>query len=169
MRRGVLLAESAAEELIKRSGSSIPFETGGILLGMLGDGEPWIVRAIEIPSATPAPRAYKLPAGVTKAAVGEARKKDPRLGYLGDWHSHPADAAASGIDIRTYLRSLWFAFRQTEQLPLLVIVRLTSSGWVLDAVAAQRWPPLLRRMGLILTGPPPPVDERSRSEQYQAE
>src|SRR5438309_6929742 len=98
MRDGVLLAELAADKLVERSGSAAPFETGGILLGILGDGKPWIVRAIEIPSGAPAPQAYELPAGVTQCAVREARIEDPRLGYLGDWHSHPADSAASGID-----------------------------------------------------------------------
>ena len=100
------LSESAAVDITTASAAAHPMETGGVLLGVYTEGErPWVVRAVTIESTNAGGARYEPPAGARPRYVDEARTIDPRLGYLGDWHSHPADAGASDTDVAT-MRSL---------------------------------------------------------------
>jgi proteasome lid subunit RPN8/RPN11 len=154
----VLMSESVLDELTKWSAAAAPNETGGILLGMLSDGRRWITTAREITSTRPRSNRYEIPARVTKRLVLEAREADSRLGYLGDWHSHPADSGPSGIDLGTYLRLLGHAIRRNETTPLLVVVRHEPEGWTLDLTTSVAWPFRPRPLDLTMTGQPsPPV------------
>ncbi len=155
MSRDVLLAETVAEQLIAWSRDAAPYETGGILLGILGDDRPWVMSAAQVPSAAPQRYAYELPTGATQPIVLLAREADPRIGYLGDWHSHPADSKASLTDLATYKRALRFARLRSEQAPLLVVVRLGPDGWVLDVMATRSWRRPPKPVAFTLTGPPP--------------
>ena len=83
MSRDVLLAETVAEQLFAWSRDAAPYETGGILLGVLGDDRPWVMSA-QVPSAAPQRYAYELPTGATQPIVLLARGTDARVGYLGD-------------------------------------------------------------------------------------
>ena len=152
----VLFAEAVADQLIAWSRAAAPNETGGILLGILGDDRPWVLCAAEVPSAAPRRYAYELPAGVTRPIVLQARDSDPRVGYLGDWHSHPADSRASLTDLATYRRVLRFAFARSEQAPLLVVVRLSPAGWVPDVMATRSWRRSPMPVTVTLTGAAPP-------------
>jgi hypothetical protein len=154
----VLFSEAAVEQLQAWAEAAAPHETGGILLGMLGDGRRWVTAVREIPSAHPKRDRYQVPANVTNGIVLEARLLDPRVGYLGDWHSHPADSGASGIDLATYLRLLRHALSRAETTPLLVVVRRDADGWQLDLTTAVAWPFRPRSLSMSLVGQPsPPV------------
>lgn len=156
MTAAALLFEDVQRQLETWSDAAYPFETGGILLGLLGDGDPWIVEAVEIPSAVPQLYAYQLPAGVTHPAVRAAQARDPRLGYLGDWHSHPLDVRASFTDLGTYMGAIRRALRLHEQPPLMVVMRKTAGSWEVDLLARTG---RLRRPSpadFVITGPPPP-------------
>lgn len=100
----ILLAESASATLRRLARSAHPNETGGILLGVRNGGRPWITQAAEIPSTDRGRSHYRLPADTTTVAVARARKTDPRLGYLGEWHSHPTDVGPSPTDRATMRR-----------------------------------------------------------------
>lgn len=155
MSKRILLSEDVAAKLIAWSDAAAPFETGGILLGILGDGRPWVVSAVQVASAAPRRYAYELPAGVTRPLVLQAQETDPRVGYLGDWHSHPADSKASPTDLETYKRALRFARLRSEQAPLLVVIRLGADGWVPDVLATRSWWRTATPVAFTLTGPPP--------------
>src|SRR3989442_1604254 len=71
-----------------------PRETGGILLGVWTEGRPWVTHACELRSPDAGPAHYVLPAGATCNLVEQMQRIDSRVGYLGDWHTHPIDAAA---------------------------------------------------------------------------
>jgi hypothetical protein len=158
MTRDVLLAETVAEQLAAWSNAAAPYETGGILLGVLGDDRPWVMSAAQVPSAAPRRSAYELPAGVTRPIVLHARETDPRVGYLGDWHSHPADSKASLTDLATYKRAVRFARLRSEQAPLLVVVRHGPEGWVPDVMATRSWWRAATPVAFMLTGPPPALE-----------
>lgn len=128
----VRIVEEVADALVRASRASSPYETGGILLGLKGDGHLWVTRAVEVPPIAPQLARYVLPAGMTHELVSRARTEDERLGYLGDWHSHPADAGASGTDLQTYGRAVRYATRRRETHPLLIVVRRTESEWILE-------------------------------------
>lgn len=143
----VLLAESASTALRRLAKRSHPKETGGILLGVRNGDRPWVTRAIEIPSIDRGRNHYRLPAGATTPAVAHAREKDPRLGYLGEWHSHPSDVGPSPTDRATMRR---LALRHPRTGLLLIVVRRRESDSWLDA--REMTFPLLHRRELTLTG-----------------
>ena len=146
--QSVLLAESAQHRLIQAAKRAHPHETGGILLGVNANGTPWITQVVEIPSDDRGRSHYRLPGGQTQAAVRAAREDDPRLGYLGEWHSHPADVGPSPTD-RATMRRLTYLL-QPRFGPVLIVARRTSGGYNLD-VRQIMFPRLCVR-GLTPTG-----------------
>jgi hypothetical protein len=81
--------------------TALPNETGGILVGCAIDGRPTITTAIEIPDPDATPRRYQISADTTAGIVAEARQRDARMGYLGDWHSHTEASDPSRLDAAT--------------------------------------------------------------------
>jgi proteasome lid subunit RPN8/RPN11 len=127
----LLVAESAERELALCAGRADPVETGGILLGVYADGRPWIVSIVEIATSERGQRHFRIPGGTTHSAVRRARATDKRLGYLGDWHSHPADSPPSAVDLNT-LRIVSFVHPRRPN-PTMIVVRKTQSSYRLDA------------------------------------
>ena len=145
------ITEEAKELLFEASAASHPLETGGIVAGVLVEGRPWITHVKEIPSQVSGHSSYMLPAGKTSPAVAALRASDPRVGYLGDWHSHPANVGASSLDLRTLRRS---SQDNDAHAPLLVVVRRDKLGsYALDVHAWARI--RSRRVHLADSGPLP--------------
>src|SRR5207249_7457050 len=97
---------------------------GYLLDGVWSDKKPWITHAIEVSGAHRRSRRYVLPEGRTHAAVAELRKVDSRIGYLGDWHSHPAPCGPSRIDRETMAK-----FTKDGHTLVLVIARCGRRGY----------------------------------------
>jgi len=128
----LLLSESAQASMIAAAANAHPNETGGILIGVhTDDGAPWVTRAIEIATDDRSHHHYKIPSGATQPTVHAARRTDPRLGYLGDWHSHPADIGPSPTDHATL--AVYSIRHPRTPNPTLVVVRNTPDGRTLDA------------------------------------
>ncbi|MGI5190356.1 Mov34/MPN/PAD-1 family protein [Promicromonospora sp. CA-289599] len=147
----LILSESAEYGMIRAAIKAHPTETGGILLGVYVDGKPWVTRAIEIPSSDRSRRHYKIPLGATHPAVYTARRDDHRLGYLGDWHTHPANVGPSPKDLATL--ALFSLKHPRAPNPTLVVVRNTADGHVLDTrriVTAAPRPCEIRLAGDLL-------------------
>jgi proteasome lid subunit RPN8/RPN11 len=127
----LLITEMARAALTAAAARAHPCETGGILIGVYADGHPWVTTAVEIDSPDSGRSHYRIPAGTTHNAVRAARARDDRLGYLGDWHTHPCDVGPSGTDLTTLgLISMRHPLRPN---PTQIIVRRTNDGYVLDA------------------------------------
>jgi hypothetical protein len=150
-----LLVENVKLQLERWSEAAYPFETGGVLLGITSEDRPWVVMAAQVPSAAPARFSYMLPAGATHFAVEKGRAVDPRVGYLGDWHSHPMDARASLTDLATYGEAFKGAVRRREEAPLMVVVRCSDEGWETDLLARSGLFRPAMPVPFTLTGPPP--------------
>lgn len=127
----MLLAESAAQVMRAAAAASHPLETGGILVGVHVRDQPWVTAAIEVPSDERGVGHYRLPGRTTRAAVIEAQRTDPRVGYLGDWHSHPHDIGPSAIDIGS-LAMMTMAHIATPNPLLIVVRRLDDRAYALD-------------------------------------
>lgn len=128
----LLLSESAQASMTAAAAKAHPNETGGILIGVHNDGgHPWVTRAIEIATNDRGHHHYKIPSGATQPSVHAARRTDPRLGYLGDWHSHPADIGPSPTDLATL--ALYSIKHPRTPNPTLIVVRNTPDGRALDA------------------------------------
>ena len=127
-----------------------PRETGGVLIGVLAWGRPWVTHAKEISPLRSSNTYFELPSGARNRAVVQLRKKDSRLGYLGDWHSHPCDVDPSGVDRATMAR---LALDGDCRYPLLFIVRRTRDKYEIDP---RQWTGAsLRRLRIIEAGPLP--------------
>jgi proteasome lid subunit RPN8/RPN11 len=120
------VTESAVRQLSDAAKASHPDETGGILLGVYAGGVPWVTRTVEIPTKERGPRRFLIPAGRTTSLVKQAREDDPRLGYLGDWHSHPADVGPSKTDLMSL--GLVSVRHPRQPNPTLVVVRRRGEG-----------------------------------------
>lgn len=134
MSRVALFTCESVKSLETYAQEAHPNEAGGVLIGVFGDGRPWVSRVIRIiPAHRPWPDRFVIPPGLTPAIVAEQRNRDCRLGYLGDWHTHPADVAASGTDRASLIRVA--ADPQAGVVhPLLVVVRLHAGAWDLDVL-----------------------------------
>ncbi|MCC6237277.1 MAG: Mov34/MPN/PAD-1 family protein [Dehalococcoidia bacterium] len=113
-----------------------PNEAGGILVGVSISARPWITHAVPIPSASASTQHYEIPDDATPAAVDELRRTDPRLGYLGDWHSHPADLPASAEDVDS-LRAITARVGARPR-PVLAIIRRRAGQHRVDFLVSEQ-------------------------------
>lgn len=102
----VWVSEAARDALMAAADAANPDETGGVLVGVVlkrgeDTGRPWVTHAVEVPSRKSDRNHYELPAGARRRVVMRLRKSDSRLGYLGDWHSHPVNVGPSPTDIES--------------------------------------------------------------------
>jgi hypothetical protein len=102
-------------------------ETGGILVGVYSRGTPLIAHALEVASQNPSRTRFQIPAGITHQLVDCVRRVDPRLGYLGEWHTHPADVRTSDVDLST-MRDIARRLRDEPVSPLLLVWHRTGPG-----------------------------------------
>jgi Prokaryotic homologs of the JAB domain len=148
-------------DLERAAADAHPKETGGILVGVHTAGlRPWIVHAVEIPSKDSGRAHYVVPARRRRQVVERLRKlHDPRLGYLGEWHSHPMDVGASSTDLES-IQAIANDRASGCQRPVLFVVRRAGGGYALDARQLDRRS--LRPLNLIAAGPLSPPETKPR-------
>lgn len=155
------LTEAARYALLRLAEQSAPLETGGILVGVVRNGDPWIVMVVEVEDPSRGRSRFMIPERVTPAAVEAARQIDARFGYIGDWHSHPADLPVSDTDKGT-LRKSAKRPRRSKQPVLLIVVRAAADGWDVEAFADAGTG--AEPLELVLTGELPPPEEKGNPE-----
>ena len=131
----VYVTEEAARAVREVAEATAPFEIGGILVGAATRDGVWISDFLAIPGRTRHHARFMISAGTTHAAVDAARRIDDRLGYIGDWHTHPADVGPSRIDFAT-LRDL--AVGPFGSRRLLGLLRRVGLGWDLGLWVLDR-------------------------------
>jgi hypothetical protein len=158
------LTESARLDLEAAAFAAHPKETGGILVGVHTRGSrPWIVHAVEIPSKHSGGGNYVLPTGQRRKEVERIRKGcDGRLGYLGEWHSHPLDVGPSATDLDS-IRDIAGDPASGCARPVLLVARRVDRGYALDAQQLDRH--TLRPLSLIAAGALLPVDAPPRKRR----
>jgi hypothetical protein len=129
-----------------------------VLAGVVAGGRPWITHVRTVRPRRDMFSFYELPGGERERAVRSLRRLDPRLGYLGDWHSHPADVGPSPTD-RESMRTIGRSGDLPR--PLLVVVRRSETIYTLDA---RQWTGrALRPLRVVAAGDLPPLNPRRRS------
>jgi hypothetical protein len=147
----VWIAEEAAATITRAAAVARPNETGGVLVGVHTHGSrPWVTHAAELRSPKATGTFYEVPIGARRKAVTRLRRRDPRLGYLGEWHVHPADLAPSSVDTETIARLAADPDAGCDR-PLLLVARRTPTGYLLDARQLSRR--TLQELQIIATGP----------------
>jgi proteasome lid subunit RPN8/RPN11 len=149
----IYLVEDASITVLDLAQAAAPFETGGLILGVATSDSVWITGFTEVTTPERHVSRFRIPAGVTHAAIDAARIADSRIGYIGDWHSHPTDAGPSTVDLST-LRDL--AVGALGRRRLLGLVRRAANAWALEfwALDRLRFP---TRARVEPAGPLPPV------------
>ncbi len=121
----IAVSEAAQAEMRRAASDAAPNETGGVLVGTHVDGRTHVALAVEIAPAEPSRAGFTIPEGDAKAVIESLAAEDPRLGYLGEWHSHPADQGPSATD-RATMQAL--SLNADTGSPLLIVLRPSDSG-----------------------------------------
>lgn len=119
------ITEAAQAAMRHATHRAAPNETGGVLVGTHVDGHPVVTDAIEISAERPAPSRFIIEEGKTRQAVEAAAAVDPRVGYMGEWHSHPLDQDTSNTD-RVTMQML--AGAPDIGNPALIVARLQTTA-----------------------------------------
>lgn len=144
------ISETAIAVIDTAARDTHPHEAGGVLLGVLTErGRPWITEAVAVPSARLGRSSYELPVDARPKAADAARVRDNRLGYIGDWHSHPADVGPSDTDLET-MKQIARDPDAACPHPVLLVARRTTDGYRLDGHQLARRK--LRRLRVITAG-----------------
>jgi proteasome lid subunit RPN8/RPN11 len=112
--------------LIADSLASHPVETGGVLLGWREPDAVRVVRALTVPSPDRGGARYLRSKAAAEASIEAALagEKDPLVGYVGEWHSHPRISTYSLQD-RREMHSL----SALAEFPLaLIVAAVTKRG-----------------------------------------
>ncbi|MGH9027129.1 MAG: ThiF family adenylyltransferase, partial [Acidimicrobiia bacterium] len=154
------LTEAAQARLRELARGALPTETGGVLLGCFVDGRPVISEVVEVADDDATPTTYHAPAGATQDAVRAARAMDARLGYIGEWHSHPSGAGPSPLDA-TAMAALADSDAEATE-PVLLIVQ--PSDWRPERIEAYvSTEGRLKPATICLTGDLPALEEEVAS------
>lgn len=158
----VWVSDGARETMIDAAAAAHPSETGGVLVGVVvgggtGVGRPWVTHAVQVRSRRSSAGYYELPPGARERVVRRLRTNDRRLGYLGDWHSHPADIDPSPTDARSMAS---VSVTGDCNRPLLLVVRRVRDGYRIDA---RQWTgATLRQLQIRAAGPLPRPQAEAR-------
>lgn len=112
---------------------SHPNETGGILLGWRSTDAVVVTGSLEVPDIGASPHRYRRHHGAAQAALTAALADEPAdgpVGYVGEWHVHPAHQPASWQDRREIIAISGLAPAAVT----LVILAGQPGGWQLHAV-----------------------------------
>lgn len=131
MKLPIWLSDEAAELIEAASREYDPDEIGGVLLGVTLNGRAWVTKATVVIPERISPTYYEIPAGARHDAVDQARTEDRRIGYVGDWHSHPMDIAPSSTD-RSTMRKLAADRESGCAEPVLILARRREERYVFD-------------------------------------
>lgn len=97
----LLVEHDAWEKILDAARVDTMRETGGVLLGWRHDRGVYVNDALVVPDSqakhTSYRRRHKPASDVLDAALAELPSESP-IGYVGEWHSHPAPAGPSWVD-----------------------------------------------------------------------
>lgn len=129
----VRLSDRARANGSRLARESMPFETGGILVGWLWGETVVIADVIAVTDAGAGRRDYIRSHSLAQHALNDYRgsSTDKNIGYVGEWHSHPAPLPPSQIDYR----SIEELAQQTSHPVALVVFAVHPGGIVLPTAA----------------------------------
>ena len=119
-------ALAAAEEAAY---SRIPRETGGILIGFRSVNDIYVADIVEVPDDHSTGNRFVLREDSREKALARYLNQVPPecpFGYVGNWHSHPAQAHASGRDLRTLRQE---AKTAEDLIAMMILMRAPTGSW----------------------------------------
>jgi integrative and conjugative element protein (TIGR02256 family) len=167
---GILITGTALDAAITDGLAALPQETGGILLGFRTPDLVVVTRALTVPdprSSRHSYRRHRRRAQAQMAAVGI--NETPGIGYVGEWHTHPADCPPSRIDIRALTAT---ARLTTTPVALIVLAHRADQSVAVHGLTAVRepWPvPAVSPVQLFPASPTVTDDTAASLEAEAAE
>lgn len=159
----LIITRSALVAAEQAAYSRIPRETGGILIGFRSASDVYITDVVEVADDHSTGCRFVLrEESREKALTRYLREAPPEcpFGYVGSWHSHPAQVGASSRDMKTLRQE---ARSAPDLVAMMVLMQASNSAWVVEgaigyprrAIArrANRRPrlrPLVARASLIV-------------------
>lgn len=128
------VTERVQAHLRNAATSALPRETGGLLLGCTIDERTIVTEAVVVADDEATASSFRVPANATAAIVAEARERDARVGYVGEWHSHTCGTGPSALDVATMIE---VATEVTERAPVLILVTATPESVSLSGYIAS--------------------------------
>lgn len=97
----ILIARQALDATIADGMAALPNETGGILLGFRTPCLIVVTRTVTVADPQSSRRGYlrRYRQAQARMAIGRG-DAPPVVGYVGEWHTHPADVGPSRSDLR---------------------------------------------------------------------
>jgi len=95
------LRDDAVAVIVGTTAVDLPHEAGGILLGYRQQGRTIVTDALAVPSTSGSRDRYHRDDVLANDLLTQwrsERSSDDPVGYVGEWHSHPAGAGVSSID-----------------------------------------------------------------------
>lgn len=115
----VTIGSTALASMHEAGTSGLPRETGGILLGFRAADAVVVTRALVVHDTRSTDHHYVRNEVHAKLALATARTLSPPvIGYVGEWHTHPADQPPSSTDVATITD---VASGHTDTVALLVV------------------------------------------------
>ena len=148
-RLSVELHPDAAATISSAAAAAQPRETGGLLLGWWDNGRVVVRHAVEVPDPDATTNSWSRDEHPAQAALDAALAdhEHPWVGYVGDWHSHPAACGPSSQDKTSIQR----ASSEYDQ-PLVLLVHRADG--VTEAIVADRGRrPRSHRLTKTMEGP----------------
>lgn len=123
---------SIAAETRKR----LPAEAGGILLGYYENKNIVVTNALVVEGDSPSFTQYvrdDVKANALLRAFLDGRASDDPIGYVGEWHSHPAPRGPSRTDI-----SAMHAIARASDRPIALLVHIPSHSFQFSGLIVER-------------------------------
>ncbi|GAA0305402.1 Mov34/MPN/PAD-1 family protein [Kineococcus aurantiacus] len=126
-RFGILITRTALHEAATAGAAALPMETGGILLGFRTPDLVVVTRTVTVPDPRSNSRSYlrrREPAQALLNAAPMPAQDLQVVGYVGEWHTHPADSPPS----RTDIQALGDTARLLDAPAALIVLTYTQAG-----------------------------------------
>jgi hypothetical protein len=129
------LSAAAHETIAAATARALPNEAGGVLLGYRHDSYFVVTNVLQIKGHATATSFVRDDVEANRLLTEFLSNRDPSdpVGYIGEWHSHPAPVGASPRD----LESIRATARSHPQ-PLILLVYSVGTPWTYSGRIAQR-------------------------------
>lgn len=146
------LSNEAHETIASSTAKALPNETGGILLGYRVGADFTVTHALVVEGKRTNSSYVRddVEANSLLAKFLEDRAPTDPVGYIGEWHTHPADAGPSSQDISS-IRGI--AKQHSD--PLVLLVYSVGSSWTYSGQVAKRRPLMQPKTTLAKVSYPP--------------
>lgn len=134
------LDQRVADDVVARSETSFPLETGGLLVGYMTEQGPVVTALIGAgPGATATSTSFLPDAQAQQLELNEMYSRTQGQDtYLGDWHSHPGGLPAMSRRDRRTLASIARHPRARLSRPTMLIAAGSRGRWEFGAFIAER-------------------------------